>query len=272
MRPVTVPALTAERAPWALRTAPRALSLALKMPAASGSWLVRLTRVGDRFSSGPATCFIPVSRLGTRPSAASGLSRSFCARRAASTATRLANVVAHGAGTAGQRGDASSPARRQGLGRSRRQLGLDGRRLQRVLLVADELAQGDAGFQRDQRAGLVGVLAGRLHIGQHEPALVVAIAEYQGHRLVCRQGVLELGQLGLGVAVVQMEGELDADFVELVADELQARLALDQGMFGEVGTELRLEAVEVGDEVELDVAQERKHVSPPRRNGAPAGP
>ena len=74
-----------------------------------------------------------------------------------------------------------------------------------------------------------------------------------------RQGVLELGQLGLRVAVVQVESELDADFVELVADELQARLAFDQRMLGLVGAELRLEAVEVGDQVELDVAQERKH-------------
>lgn len=82
------------------------------------------------------------------------------------------------------------------------------------------------------------MLAGRLHIGQHEPALVVAVAEHQGHSIVGGECLFQLGQLGLGVAVVQVEGELDADFVELVADELQARLALDQRVLGIVGAEL----------------------------------
>ena len=73
------------------------------------------------------------------------------------------------------------------------------------------------------------------------------------------QSRLQLDQFLLRVAELAMERQLDADFVQLVADPLQARLAVDQRVLGIVDAKLRLEAVKVGDQVELDVAQERKH-------------
>ena len=71
--------------------------------------------------------------------------------------------------------------------------------------------------------------------------------------------LFQLGQFGLGVAVVQVEGEMDEDFVEIVDDEMQARLDLNQWVIGIVRAELRLEAIEVGDEVELDVTEKCEH-------------
>ena len=91
MRPTTLPAVTADKAPWALRTASSALLPARRMPAASGNCPLSLPNTGDSFSSGPPTCFSAPCKPGTWPSAASGLSRSFCATRVVSTAARIAD-------------------------------------------------------------------------------------------------------------------------------------------------------------------------------------
>ena len=66
----------------------------------------------------------------------------------------------------------------------------------------------------------------------------------------------QLGQLGLRIAVRLVELQVQRPFVQLVADPLQAGLALDAGVLGIVCAELPLQPVEVGDQLELDFAQE----------------
>ena len=71
-------------------------------------------------------------------------------------------------------------------------------------------------------------------------------------------GRLQAQQFALRIAELGVEGELDANLIQFVADPLQARLSFDQSVLGEVSAKLRLEAVEIRDEVELDVTQQRE--------------
>ena len=51
-----------------------------------------------------------------------------------------------------------------------------------------------------------------------------------------------------------MEDQIDLHLVQLVADELQARLAGDQRVLGILGPEPCLQPVEIGDQVDRELA------------------
>ena len=72
-------------------------------------------------------------------------------------------------------------------------------------------------------------------------------------------------QLHVGHTIMLMEDQAYLDFVQLVADELQAGLTLDAGMFRIIDAESGLKAVPVSNQFKLNITQYRKHYSYPRR-------
>lgn len=72
--------------------------------------------------------------------------------------------------------------------------------------------------------GAVCLLAGCGHIGNHEPATIVTVAEDQRQCLMGFHGCSQSRQLHIGYTIMLMEDQTYLDFVQPVADELQARL------------------------------------------------
>ncbi len=72
--------------------------------------------------------------------------------------------------------------------------------------------------------GAVCLLAGCGHIGNHEPATIVTVAEDQRQCLMGFHGCSQSRQLHIGYTIMLMEDQTYLDFVQPVADELQAGL------------------------------------------------
>ncbi|GCM15687.1 hypothetical protein ExPCM16_00100 [Escherichia coli] len=66
-------------------------------------------------------------------------------------------------------------------------------------------------------------------------------------------------QLHVGHTIVLMEDQAYLDFVELIANELQAGLTLDTGMLRIIDAERRLETVPVGNQFKLNISQYCEH-------------
>ncbi|MEN6081873.1 hypothetical protein ABEV37_18330 [Chromobacterium piscinae] len=148
--------------------------------------------------------------------------------------------------------------------------------------MAAEFAQRQLRLHRQQIAGAVALAAGAGQLGDHEMAFVIAVAQYQCQRLVRLAGGVQPLQLGVRLAIGSVQHQVDADLVQTVADELQHRFAAYPRVLGVIAAAALLQAVEITDQVELDVTQYRVHrlllsswmrlLSPAPRSCAADGP